>query len=382
MSGDSTVNAPLCQAMILAVIRYIVPNKLLRGTMMKHRVLGIVISLLASLSLGRAQAPDLRPLLNLSGNWKFELGDNSRWSNPAFDDSKWDRIYAPAPWEEEGYPGYDGYGWYRKHFKADKDFRDKVLYLRLGYIDDVSEVFLNGQLIGYTGTFPPEFTTGYAVALECLIPKDYLRYDSDNVIAVRVYDKQQAGGIAHGDVGIYERRDYLKPDFDLSGKWKFKTGDDETWAEGAFDDSRWQELKVPLYWDAQGHKNYDGFAWYRVKFIVPANLADKRLILLLGRIDDLDEVYLNGELIGSTGRLRHGANKKDIGRFYLQQRAYSIPMSLLNPNRENTLAVRVQDLWLHGGIYDGPIGLVTRDKYLARREKPRSVWEFLKDVFE
>ena len=50
--------------------------------MSKHRILGIVISLLAVISLGRSQAPELKPLLELSGNWKFELGDNARWSDP------------------------------------------------------------------------------------------------------------------------------------------------------------------------------------------------------------------------------------------------------------------------------------------------------------
>src|SRR3990172_70820 len=169
--------------------------------MNRQHMLRIIIALLAGFSLGRSQAPDLRRLLDLSGNWTFEIGDNSRWSKPDHDDSKWDRVYVPAPWEEEGYPGYDGYAWYRKHFRVDGDFRDRSLYLRLGYIDDVSEVFLNGQMIGYTGLFPPDFLTGYAVALECHIPKDYLRYDSDNVIAVRVYDYHQAGGITHGDVG-------------------------------------------------------------------------------------------------------------------------------------------------------------------------------------
>lgn len=351
-------------------------------TVSNHRVLALIFSLLAGVSLGSSQAPDLRPLLNLSGNWKFELGDNSRWSEQAFDDSKWDRIYAPAPWEEEGYPGYDGYAWYRKHFRVDADFRTMSLYLRLGYIDDVSEVFLNGHMIGYTGMFPPDFMTGYAVALECLIPNEFLRYDTENVISVRVYDYKQAGGITHGDVGIYERRDFLNPDFDLSGKWKFKTGDDESWAASAFDDSRWQEVKVPLIWDAQGFKNYDGFVWYRVKFRIPANLADRRLVLLLGRIDDMDEAYLNGELIGRTGRLRRGLSQKDYGNEYRQQRAYTIPLSLLNPKGENTLAVRVQDVWLHGGIYDGPVGLVTRDRYMARRERPRSVWELLRQAFE
>ena len=341
----------------------------------------MVIILLVTFSPGLAHAQDLRQILDLRGSWKFELGDNPQWSNPTFDDSKWDRIYVPSPWEDEGYPGYDGYAWYRKHFRADGDFRDLSLYLRLGYIDDVSEVFLNGHMIAFQGGFPPNFSTAYAIALESLIPKEYIRYDSDNVIAVRVYDHQQAGGITHGDIGIFERRNVLRPDFDLSGNWKFKAGDDKSWAESAFDDSHWREIKVPLIWDAQGYKGYDGFGWYRVKFRVPADLADRRLILLLGRIDDMDEAYLNGELIGRTGRLRPDLGRKDIRGEYQQLRAYSIPTSLLKTNGENTLAVRVLDVWMHGGIYDGPVGLIQRDRYSNWKERPRSVWDALKQVF-
>jgi sialate O-acetylesterase len=147
-----------------------------------------------------------------------------------------------------------------------------------------------------------------------------------------------------------------------------------------FDDSRWQEVKVPLMWDAQGYKDYDGVAWYRLKFKVPAGIANRRMILLLGRIDDQDEAYLNGELIGRTGRLRRNFSRKDIGGEYRQQRAYAIPMSLLKPDAENTIAVRVQDAWLHGGIYDGPVGLVAREKYSARRERSGSIWDFFRDV--
>jgi hypothetical protein len=347
-----------------------------------HRTLRMILPLLVVISLGWSQSPDLKPLLNLSGNWKFELGDNAQWSNPAYDDSKWDRIRVPSPWEEQGYPGYDGYAWYRKHFKVSDDSRDKSLYLRLGYIDDVGEVFLNGHMIGYEGLFPPNFMTGYAIAFNCLIPKDYVKYGSDNVIAVRVYDYYQAGGITHGEVGIYERRNFLEPDLDLSGKWKFKTGDDKSWAESSFDDSRWEEQKVPLLWDVQGYKDFDGIAWYRVKFRVPADLANRRLVLLLGRIDDFDEAYLNGELIGRTGRIRRGLSPKDHGNEWQQQRAYSIPTTLVKPNEENTLAVRVLDVWLHGGIYDGPIGLVKRDRYTTWREHPKSVWDVLRDLFQ
>jgi hypothetical protein len=349
--------------------------------MNKHRIPKIAILLLALTTLGWPQSPELNRFLNLKGNWMFELGDNAAWSTPGFDDLKWDRIRVPSPWEEQGYPGYDGFAWYRKHFTIDDDARGRSLYLRLGYIDDVSEVFFNGHMIGHQGVFPPKFMTAYAVAFEFPIPKDFIRYGSENVIAVRVYDHYQAGGITHGDVGIYERWNVLEPDLDLAGQWKFKTGDNKTWAESAFDDSRWQGLKVPLLWDAQGYKDFDGIAWYRVKFKVSDGLARKRLILLLGRIDDMDGAYLNGELIGKTGRIRPGLTSGDHGTEYQRQRAYAIPMSLLKPNEENTLAVRVLDVWMHGGIYDGPIGLVTRDKYANWRERPRSLWDHLQELF-
>ena len=345
------------------------------------RSLVILISVIVGISTARGQAPELRSILDLRGSWKFELGDDQRRAELSFDDSKWDRIYVPSPWENEGYPGYDGYAWYRKHFRIDEEYRWKSLYLRVGYVDDVSEVFLNGHMIGYQGVFPPHFMTSYATPVECMIPRDYVNFDGDNVIAVRVYDRQQAGGITHGDVAIYERRNFPSVDYDLSGMWKFKTGDDKAWAESSCDDSHWQDMKVPLMWDAQGYKEYDGFGWYRVKFRVPAELAGSRLILLLGRIDDIDEAYLNGELIGRTGRPRRGLSRDDIGDEYKQLRAYSIPTSLLKTDQENILAVRVQDLWMHGGIYDGPVGLIERSRYLSWKDKPRSVMDFFKQLF-
>ncbi len=350
--------------------------------MSKHRILGMIIPLLAVISLGRSQGPDLKSLLDLSGNWKFELGDNTEWSKPEFDDSKWDLVYVPSPWEEEGYPGYDGYAWYRKHFRVDARFREKPLYLRLGNVDDVGEAYLNGHMIGYVGTFPPDYYTGYGVDFRCLVPQDFLRDGSDNVIAVRIYDDHGEGGITRGNVGFCQPRSYVKPSYDLSGLWKFKTGDSKSWAESSYDDSHWQELKVPLMWDAQGYKDYDGFAWYRVKFKVPAELVGKRLILLLGKIDDNDETYLNGELIGRTGGMRRRFGRDDLTSDYEQLRAYSIPPSLLIPDQENTIAVRVLDVWMHGGIYDGPIGLIERSRYRVQKERPRTFWDALRQLFD
>jgi len=61
---------------------------------------------------------------------------------------------------------------------------------------------------------------------------------------------------------------------DLAGAWRFATdpraaGEAAGWADPAFDDSAWESLPVPSPWEAAGHKDYDGIAWYRRRIEVP-----------------------------------------------------------------------------------------------------------------
>jgi hypothetical protein len=334
-----------------------------------------LISVLLLLPLsGNVRSQGLRTLLNLRGQWKIELGDNMKWADPKFDDSKWDKIRVPSSWEDEGYPGYDGYAWYRKHFTVDKELKNDVIYLQIGYVDDVSEVYLNGHMVGFEGQFPPQFITAYNVARPYLVPQQYLNYSGDNVIAVRVYDQRLAGGITHGSVGLFEPRDYLTPAYDLAGTWKFTTGDNASWKDADANDRTWTKVIVPAYWETQGFRDYDGFGWYRTTFKVPEKLVGERLILLLGKIDDFDETYLNGQLVGRTGRMRKNMDPDDRGNEYAQLRAYLIPSDLLIPGRDNTLAVRVKDVYMQGGIYDGPIGLITREKYREWKRNNEDRW--------
>jgi hypothetical protein len=333
----------------------------------------ILVLLLLPLS-SNIRAQGLKTLLNLRGEWKIELGDDMKWTDPKFDDSKWDNIKVPSPWEDEGYPGYDGYAWYRKHFTIDKELKNAVVYLQVGYVDDVSEVYLNGRMVGFEGQFPPDFITGYNATRPYRVPQQYLNYNGDNVIAVRVYDQRLAGGITHGSVGLFEPRDYLAPDYDLAGTWKFTTGDNNSWKDFEAHDGTWSNVIVPAYWETQGFKNYDGFGWYRMKFKVPENLVGERLILLLGKIDDFDETYLNGQIIGRTGRMRKSMSPDDRGNEYAQLRAYVIPPDLVVPYQVNVVAVRVLDVYMHGGIYDGPIGLVTREKYREWKRDNEDRW--------
>jgi sialate O-acetylesterase len=95
--------------------------------------------------------------------------------------------------------------------------------------------------------------------------------------------------------------------------------------------------------------------------------------LLVGKIDDFDETYLNGERVGRMGRMPEEKMDYPNSDDYKQLRAYMIPSGLLQPGKENLIAVRVYDCWRDGGIYDGPIGITTRHQYLRDKDWYRHV---------
>ena len=306
-----------------------------------------------------AHAQQYRRLVDLRGEWRFEIGDDPRWADPSFNDAGWVNLRVPAQWEEQGFPGYDGYAWYRKSVNIPADWMKKQLYLDMGVIDDADEVYVNGQFIGFRGQFPPHYVTAYNEFRFYYLPTSCLKPGEKNVIAVRVYDSQMGGGIVRGDPAIRELVHSLAVDQPLPMTWKFAVGDDMAWKAPEFDDGNWERVRVPAFWETQGHKGYDGFGWYRVKFRLNPELQGQHLILFLGKIDDIDEAYFNGERIGKTGtKYTPGGNE------YRRWRAYTIPNDKLSADGENVLAVRVYDGFAHGGIYEGPIGIVTREKYL------------------
>ncbi len=332
-----------------------------------------------------AGAQEQQLLEDLHGKWKFQIGDDERWARPSFDDAKWDDIYVPSPWEDQGYPGYDGYAWYRKRFTVKTDWEGSALRLHLGTIDDADEVYVNGNFIGFCGQFPPHYISEYGTTRDYYLPAWCLRFGKENVIAVRVYDSELSGGITGGHIGLYRLNDPLVPMQSLAGTWKLKTGDDLSWKEPGLKDAAWHTATVPLYWETQGLKDYDGFGWYRFTFRPSPEFEGKTVILLLGKIDDVDETFLNGERIGRTGKMNGRPEDLRTSNDYKQLRAYTIPGGLLKPGEDNVIAVRVFDAWLHGGIYDGPVGLITRDAYMAWKEHHRdnkNPWDLLRKFFE
>ncbi len=148
-------------------------------------------------------------------------------------------------------------------------------------------------------------------------------------------------------------------ELDLSRGWKFARGDDVRWAIPSYDDSAWEAIEVGRTWEAAGHRDYDGFAWYRVRFRVPAawetdpRLARQRkLVFRLGAIDDVDETWLNGKRIGSTGSFPPAPVTR-----WEEERRYLVDPGHIRWGRENVLAIRVFDLVRGGGLYRGPYTL-------------------------
>jgi len=115
------------------------------------------------------------------------------------------------------------------------------------------------------------------------------------------------------------------------------------WAEPDFDDSAWQKMILPAYWEQAGIPDYDGTMWFRKKVLVPAEWAGKDLKLNMGGIDDYDVSYFNGAEVGHT-------------ELFIFKRNYTIPGKLVKAG-ENTIAVRVFDNGGLGGINKGPLQL-------------------------
>jgi hypothetical protein len=304
-------------------------------------------------------AQDREKRVSLMGDWRFMLGDNKKFARPEHDDSDWEKIYVPSSWQEEGFRHYSGYAWYRKVFDIAFDSKD-VLYLELGKIDDVDEVYVNGHFIGRTGGFPPDYYTAYNYDRRYFLPLEHLKKNAKNVIAVRVYDEGGEGGIVDSPVGIYNYVNFSENSIHLFGKWKFHLSDDPEWSKPDLDDSGWEDIIVPASWETQGFSKYDGFAWYRKTFKLPQQFNTEDLVVMLGRIDDMDEVFINGKFIDGTGKIeRQWASNGEWDKY----RIYSVPDNVLKAGADNVIAVRVYDQDSRGGIYEGPITLLPRSEY-------------------
>jgi hypothetical protein len=326
-------------------------------------IFSLIIGVLSVAAIEPCNAQDdWERVLNLRGYWKFSIGDNKKWADPKYADGDWENIDVPSTWEDEGFNGYNGYAWYRKAFNGTElEGKDVNYNLFLGYIDDVDEVYLNGHKIGFSGVFPPKFHTAYNAFRNYYLPKEYINFNGKNLLAVRVFDSEVAGGIVSGDIGIYINENDRNLAVNLRGLWDFtieapmyrETDNKEFLGSDKHTppiDSKWSKITVPGEWEHQGYNNFNGTAWYRKQFVIPKELDGEDLVLMLGKIDDFDHTYFNGKWIGSTN-------------YHDKMRVYTIPADLFTGGAVNILLVYVKDTEQRGGMYEGPIGIMKQSEF-------------------
>jgi len=127
-------------------------------------------------------------------------------------------------------------------------------------------------------------------------------------------------------------------------------------------------------WETQGYKNYNGYAWYRISFNLPLALKEKALFkdsiqFLLGKIDDCDQTYLNGKLLGqNTSIVPFGktVTLKDLSKtqtVWNSTRNYTIAANdpRLIWDKKNVLSIRVYDGSGGGGLFSLPVNIRMKD---------------------
>jgi sialate O-acetylesterase len=113
------------------------------------------------------------------------------------------------------------------------------------------------------------------------------------------------------------------------------------WANPELDETGWRIINVPGLWEHQGLQGLDGVVWFRKEIHLDEAIIDyDSAKIVLGMIDDYDQTWVNGQLVGET-------NKYNITR------EYKLPKGLLREGKNN-ITVRVEDVRFGGGMYGEP----------------------------
>lgn len=163
-----------------------------------------------SVTIG-SEAFDVSAIQELDATWHFSRGDDVAWADPEFDDSAWKEADLPQGWEQhDDYTEDFVYGWYRQSVVVPAEWEGQPVRFVLGQIDDADKAYLNGELIGETGTFPedPEgFEGSWNTPREYDVAPELINYGEENVLAIRVYDDLGGGGVHRGPLGMLPLED-------------------------------------------------------------------------------------------------------------------------------------------------------------------------------
>ena len=127
----------------------------------------------------------------------------------------------------------------------------------------------------------------------------------------------------------------------------FNEGIIDKWYAAEKDDGEWDELNTFYIRnsqvdpeDSKGH-GYTGHAWYRARFKVPKNFANKPIHFLLGGVRSKAWIWINGQYAGYTGT---------PGRGLLRRHTFDVT-DFVETGKRNQMTIRVWNNTDIGGLY-------------------------------
>ena len=102
--------------------------------------------------------------------------------------------------------------------------------------------------------------------------------------------------------GFYQVDGSGRQVYNFNNGWRFLKGDIKNAEQTNFDDSAWEVIATPhtvelMPAEASGCRNYQGIAWYRKRFVVPAESKGKDVLIHFEAIMGKQKFYLNGKLV-------------------------------------------------------------------------------------
>lgn len=155
----------------------------------------------------RTIAPSqIRNTTSFDADWRFLKEDAAGAELPEFNDGAWRKLDVPHDWSIEG--PFDknnptggaggflpaGVGWYRKHFKLSREYKDRRVFIEFDGVMANSDVWINGVHLGKR----PYGYVGFRYELT-----GHLSFGRDNVIAVRADNSGQPASRWYSGAGIY-----------------------------------------------------------------------------------------------------------------------------------------------------------------------------------
>ena len=135
----------------------------------------------------------------------------------------------------------------------------------------------------------------------------------------------------------------------------FSEGDDMAKAKPEYNESGMRMIDITRPWSDQKVNGVD-YGWYRIHLTIPSSLVKGKdfadyIQFNLGPIDDADEVYLNGKLIGKTGGMPGDAGGYRSAWSVNREYAVKANDKSINWDGDNVLAVRCYNGNDPGGMF-------------------------------